>query len=96
MNRNYRKGRAYEYRVMRMLENDGYCAYRTAGSHGDFDVIAWAPSLRDKYIQVKAGKGATKSDISGLISLRRVMPLANQVELWEFLERGKPPKITVF
>lgn len=38
-NKNYRNGRAFEYRIMNRLEQDGFIALRTAGSHGEFDCI---------------------------------------------------------
>ena len=41
---NYERGREREYRSMRYLEAAGYRAHRTAGSHGEFDVIGIAPS----------------------------------------------------
>jgi Holliday junction resolvase len=36
---NYTRGRAKEYAFMKQLREDGYTALRTAGSHGDWDVI---------------------------------------------------------
>ena len=39
-NPNYIKGRNFEYAVMRHLRTVGYDAMRTAGSHGQFDIVA--------------------------------------------------------
>jgi len=37
---NYIRGRNFEYRVKKLLEKKGYIVFRTAGSHGLFDLIA--------------------------------------------------------
>lgn len=39
MNKNYVRGRANEYKTMGILEAVGYNCFRSAGSHGPFDVI---------------------------------------------------------
>lgn len=41
---NYERGREREYRSMRYLEASGYRAFRTAGSHGEFDIIGVSPT----------------------------------------------------
>jgi Holliday junction resolvase len=38
---NYKNGRAREYRIMNNLRLDGFEVFRTAGSHGCFDLIAF-------------------------------------------------------
>ncbi len=43
-NSNYTRGREREYRSMRYLEASGYRAFRTAGSHGEFDVLGVSPT----------------------------------------------------
>lgn len=35
----YGKGRDQEYKIMKKLREQGYIAFRSAGSHGMFDVI---------------------------------------------------------
>jgi Holliday junction resolvase len=54
-NRQYIKGRAKEYRIMKRLKEEGYdIVVRTAGSHGAFDVIGIkAETLEIKLIQSK-------------------------------------------
>ena len=37
---NYRRGRAKEYRTAEKLREEGWTVLRTAGSHGEFDLIA--------------------------------------------------------
>jgi len=38
-NKNYEKGRRKEYKVMHSLRNEGYIAFRSAGSHSPIDVV---------------------------------------------------------
>jgi hypothetical protein len=40
VNRNYKKGRRFEYKVKALLEKCGFYVMRTAGSHSKFDLIA--------------------------------------------------------
>ena len=40
-NRNYQRGVRLEHEVVNMFKDAGYNAQRTAGSHSEFDVIAW-------------------------------------------------------
>jgi hypothetical protein len=37
----YERGRAREYRTMRLLRASGFECQRSAGSHGVWDVIGW-------------------------------------------------------
>lgn len=41
MSNNYKKGRAFEYFIYHKLEDKGYLVFRTAGSHGVADLIAF-------------------------------------------------------
>ncbi|MEM5830202.1 MAG: hypothetical protein QXL82_01700 [Candidatus Aenigmatarchaeota archaeon] len=50
----YKVGRYYEYKVKKHLENLGYIVFRSAGSHGYFDLIAIHPITKNiLFIQVK-------------------------------------------
>lgn len=40
VNKNYNRGRAFEYRVKKHLEGKGYFVVRSAGSKGAFDLVA--------------------------------------------------------
>ena len=40
VNKNYIAGRRFEYKVKHYLEDSGYIAIRSAGSHSPFDIIA--------------------------------------------------------
>lgn len=41
VNRNYVKGRAFEYAVRKHYESKGYTVIRSAGSKGKIDLLAW-------------------------------------------------------
>lgn len=59
----YRRGRSFEYTVKKWLEDEGFSVIRSAGSHGEFDLIAYRPSTTNSkeievlFIQCKAGEG---------------------------------------
>jgi len=56
---NYKRGREAEYKAVRVLEEAGYMAQRSAGSHSVWDVCAVGPS-GVRLIQVKrCKKGAS-------------------------------------
>lgn len=81
-NKNYVRGRDLEYRIIKLLENAGYNAIRTAGSHGVFDVIAW-DGLCVRFIQAKRTEtSSTKYDID----IERIqdtdIPKQSTAELW--------------
>jgi len=40
VNKNYNRGRSFEYRVKKYLENEGYLVVRSAGSKSPFDLVA--------------------------------------------------------
>lgn len=58
MNRNYNRGRAYEYKAKKALELEGWTVIRAAGSHGPYDLIAFKDGQKVLCIQVKATKEA--------------------------------------
>lgn len=62
MTTNYARGRQYEYRTMRYLEAAGYETFRTAGSHGVFDVGGMSISNL-VLVQVKFNCNPTVSEI---------------------------------
>jgi len=62
-NRNYIKGRAFEYAVRKSLQEEGYEVMRTAGSHGHFDLIAIKPSQSIiELVQCKVVKNQAAAD----------------------------------
>lgn len=52
-NKNYEAGRRLEYEIMADWRYKGYKTARTAGSHGEFDVIAWNSVFKPEFIQAK-------------------------------------------
>jgi len=91
-NKNYVNGRAREYKVMRELEGLGYICFRTAGSHGICDVIAFLwqdgtelPPIR--MVQVKCGDSPYKKELEGFRKLK--LPSNVQKEIWVFKNRQK-------
>ena len=54
MNKNYAKGRAKEYRIMKKYRDKGFTTLRSAGSHSFVDVICIDTENKFiKFIQVK-------------------------------------------
>ena len=88
-NRNYLRGREFEYRTIRLL-NPHYTSYRMAGSHGSFDVISFLTKQVDnlpliRAIQCKVGKSSL---LKAKVELAK-MPLPGVVskEIWHFVPR---------
>ena len=53
-NKNYIKGRRKEYKIVHDYRNREYVAFRSAGSHSPFDVVAINENKRDiRLIQAK-------------------------------------------
>lgn len=56
VNRNYKNGRAKEYRIVKQLKDEGFIAARSAGSHSPIDVWAIHPDKREiVLVQSKLG-----------------------------------------
>lgn len=61
VNKNYRRGRKFEYEIKNHLEEKGFLTFRTAGSHGIADIIG--VSNNDVLlVQCKYGQKPTKSE----------------------------------
>lgn len=52
-NKNYLRGRRFEYEVAKTLKEQGYEVMRTAGSHGKFDIIALRSGVKPIFYQCK-------------------------------------------
>lgn len=46
VNKNYVKGRAFEYQIKKLYDKKGFMVFRTAGSHSPADLIAF-PKIVD-------------------------------------------------
>ena len=55
MNRRYKKGRDFEYKIKHSLERRGYRCLRSAGSHGEYDLVAYKDNTF-LFIQCKLNK----------------------------------------
>ena len=76
---------------MRLLEADGWLAFRMAGSHSPADVIAVGP-LGFRLIQVKSGRAnVTPHDRETLKGLDK--PPNCTVEVWRWPDRVREPLI---
>lgn len=74
-NKNYVKGRAFEYKVKEVYQQAGYLVFRTAGSHSPADLIAFPPlskivEWQPLLIQCKTGKSPmSKTEIKELMTV---------------------------
>lgn len=60
-NKNYQRGRRFEYKIKNKLESLGFVVLRTSGSHGFADLVA----LKDNivyFMQLKYGAPITKAE----------------------------------
>lgn len=66
-NANYLRGRNFEYKVKKYLQEQGYTVLRTAGSHGKYDLIAikLEPQPSIIFIQCKAKLGLSTKERLG-------------------------------
>ncbi len=93
-NRNYERGRRFEYRTIKLLEATGYTAGRSAGSHGIFDVWAFN-AMHWRLIQVKS-RSASMSPAEREAFQQLDVPPNVSKELWSFSGvRGSRPLIAV-
>lgn len=84
VNKNYKRGRDAEYECMQQLREEGFTAFRTAGSHGMFDVIAVNDTII-RLIQVeriKKGKSTRKTRDWKTIQNFKNCPPGTFKELW--------------
>jgi len=73
--RNYERGRAFEYRVKRKLERDGFFVVRSAGSHFP-DLLAVKDGV-PYAVECKRGASVTRMELERLAALRKhgIIPL---------------------
>ena len=74
---NYSIGRAFEYRVKKYLEKEGFVVFRSAGSHSPADLVAL--KLGEVWlVQCKANDYVPQKELDGLKLVARelgVMPV---------------------
>lgn len=96
MNKNYEKGRRYEYKEKKIWEEDGYLVIRSAGSKSPIDLVAVPCSLVEEQpfilIQLKSGnsKPNIKSDIGlSWLCRTRVPENCRKIVVWYYQKEGK-------
>ena len=79
VNRNYVNGRAFEYKIVKMMRSKGYVATRTPGSHGVFDV--WAFN-EEGFVLIQGKKGSSPVS-EAMVEIRKVkVPVGTRKQLW--------------
>lgn len=80
-NKNYQRGRRFEWEVKKDLESQGWIVVRTAGSHGLWDIIAFRDiggEIRARLIQCKVvqlkGSGAQIERLKKEFKANKVFP----------------------
>lgn len=61
-NKHYLRGRAFEYQIKKLLQDNGFTVTRAAGSHSPFDLIAVKPGKEiwfSCFLQLKTYKDET-------------------------------------
>src|SRR3990167_9134968 len=98
MNKRYVDGRNKEYLVQKQLRLEGYESVRSAGSKGNWDIVAWLVRPENeleqslfRFIQSKTGI-PPKREIRKLSSAP--VPHSVQKELWIF-KKGSSPRIII-
>lgn len=91
---NYARGRSKEYAACKALRDDGYCAQRTAGSHGVFDITA-VSATTIKLVQVKYTDSGYWQD--GNVELLKQLPVppSTNKEIWVYRKGISQPTIHV-
>jgi Holliday junction resolvase len=78
MNTNYKRGRAFEYRVKKMYEKNGCFAVRAAGSHGPVDILVITDFGKPLFVQCKLSGVISKQerkDLKALAEFYRASPV---------------------
>lgn len=89
----YAKGARAERRTMRVLEAAGYRAHRFAGSHGEWDVVAFGP-FGVRLIQCKAGTARPTALEREAMQLYLVPSYVTR-EVWRWPDRAREPIVEV-
>jgi Holliday junction resolvase len=69
-NKNYVRGRAFEYKIATFMRRKGYFVIRAAGSHGVSDLVAMKKGEKPLLIQCKTGvtQGLTADEHNALLN----------------------------
>ncbi len=83
----YTRGRAREYRALRILRNNGWLCSRSAASHGPVDIFACKDG-KMLMVQVKSGRARLTNVHRAELKLWANASNA-QVEIWFFKNNGR-------
>ncbi|MBI4258529.1 MAG: hypothetical protein HY619_06205 [Thaumarchaeota archaeon] len=89
----YMRGRAWEYKAIKMLRSSGWVCSRSAMSHGPVDIFA-ANGKKVLLIQVKSGAASMRKDERDIL-VKWAKAFKADAEVWHFRRRGKLEKIQV-
>ena len=70
-NKKYNAGRAFEYKIKKHLEAQGYFVVRAAGSRGPVDLVAFQNDSWPLFIQCKLDGKISKADKTSLVELAK-------------------------
>lgn len=82
----YQRGIALEYKIKKLLEHEGWTVLRTAGSHGEYDLIAYK-NREVIFIQLKR-KAEGKSSV---VELNSYDATVTEI-LWTVADKAKKAK----
>jgi Holliday junction resolvase len=85
MNRQYARGRAYEYKALTKLRDEGWLAQRSAASHSPIDIFA-GKGAQTVLIQIKSGKAKVK-EADRQVLREWAQAFNARAEIWHFRKR---------
>lgn len=91
VNKNYVRGRAFEYRAKKYLEKKGYLVIRSAGSKSPFDLVGISLNINNPdvvLVQCKYGAKISKKERDELRVLDKQIPKS----AWTIIAWAKPNK----
>jgi len=89
VNKQYQRGRRFEYKVKKLLEDNGFIVLRTSGSHGFADLVA----LRDNqvyFMQLKYGAKISAREYSKMYDIMVDTAVADNIHF--MVVHSKPYK----
>ena len=87
------KGARLERKIKKLLEEEGFLVFRSAGSHGIFDLAAIGHN-KVRLLQCKAGNAKPSKLEMDLMKAYQGPPFTSK-ELWIWKDRAKAPEITI-
>jgi len=88
MNKNYQKGRRFEYKVKKWLEERGWICVRSAGSKSPFDLVAMKDG-QTLPIQCKYGTKIARAEMKELIIIKHKLDPEDNEFILPLVAEGK-------